>query len=112
GDAMYRTIVVSPNETTRFCAAAGISLHPKAVQRQAADASFLLENAAGQGVARCSLWWRRTPMFDGQTIGYLGHYAVSDPAAAPLLFDVALARLVAERRTLAVGPIDGSTWQR
>jgi GNAT superfamily N-acetyltransferase len=110
---MYRPIaVVRPEELPRFCAAAGHPLHPEAVARQAPDFSALLEDAAGDAVARCSLWWRQTPPYPGHTLGYVGHYAVSDPAAAPVLLRLACERLAAEGCTLAVGPIDGNTWQR
>jgi GNAT superfamily N-acetyltransferase len=110
---VYHTVVVAcPEELSRFCAAAGFPLHAEAVVRQAPDHSFFLETAAGQTVARCSLWWRQTPAHEGHTLGYVGHYAVSDPAAATALFDVALQRLAAEGSTLAVGPLDGNTWQR
>ena len=110
---MYRTVVVvNPEDLTRFCAVAGFPLRPEAVPRQAPEFSCFLEDTAGQTVARCSLWWRQTPAHDGHTVGYVGHYAVSDPAAAPALFDTALERLAAERCTLAIGPVDGNTWQR
>ncbi len=110
---MYRFVIVAGREQLmRFCAAAGSPLRPEAVTLQAPDFSVILENAAGQDLARCSLWWRQTPAHEGQTVGYIGHYAVTDPAAAPALFDIAFERLGAERCTLVVGPVDGNTWQR
>jgi GNAT superfamily N-acetyltransferase len=110
---MYRCVAVTcPDELERFCAAAGHSLRADAVTRQAADWSCVLVNAAGQAVARCSLWWKQTPDYPGHTIGYVGHYAVSEAAAAPVLLAGACERLAAERCSLAVGPVDGSTWQR
>lgn len=110
---MYRTIIVAgPAELPRFCAAAGNPLRPEAVARQSPDFSFLLENAGREAIARCSLWWRQTPAHESHTVGYVGHYAVSDPAAALALFDIAMERLAAEGCTLAIGPVDGNTWQR
>jgi GNAT superfamily N-acetyltransferase len=110
---MHRPVAVDrPEDLARFCAAAGHPLRPDAVTRQAPDFSSLLEDATGQAVARCSLWWRQTPAYPGHTLGYVGHYAVSDPAAAPALLQGACERLAAEGCTLAVGPIDGNTWQR
>jgi GNAT superfamily N-acetyltransferase len=108
----YRTVSITPDDLPRFCAAAGHSLRPEVVAHQAPDSSFLLENEAGDAVARCSLWWHRTPPYPKQTIGYVGHYAVADPAAALPLLQSACDRLAAERCTLAVGPVDGNTWQR
>jgi len=110
---MYQAVTVTtPHELQRFCAAAGQGLQPDSVSRQAPDFSSFLEDAAGQAVGRCSLWWRNTPEYPGHRVGYVGHYAVSDAAAAPLLFESACARLAAEGCTIAIGPVDGNTWQR
>lgn len=110
---MYRSIVVTcPEDLQRFSNVPGFPLHPDMVVRQAPDLSILLANATGQSLARCSLWWRQTPAYADHTVGYVGHYAVSDPAAAPALLDIALERLALEGCTLAVGPVDGNTWQR
>jgi GNAT superfamily N-acetyltransferase len=109
---MYSPIPVTSEALPRFCAAAGHPLRPEAVARQAADYSFLLEDGAGDAVARCSLWWRQTPPHEVHRLGYLGHYAVADPESAPALFRHACDRLAAEGCTLAVGPLDGNTWQR
>jgi GNAT superfamily N-acetyltransferase len=110
---MYHCVVVTaPVDLARFSTAGGFPLLAEAVVRQAADLSFFLENRTGKAVARCSLWWRNTPAYQGHTVGYVGHYAVSDPLAAPPLLDAALQRLAAEGCTLAIGPVDGNTWQR
>jgi GNAT superfamily N-acetyltransferase len=110
---MHRTVFVKhPEDGSRFANAAGHPLHPEAVARQAPELSFFLENIAGDAVARCSLWWRQTPAYSGHRIGYVGHYAVADPQAAPVLLRLASERLAAEGCTLAVGPVDGNTWQR
>jgi len=110
---MYRTVPVArADDLPAFCAAAGFPLQPEAVQRQAPDHSFHLEDAAGRAVARCSLWRRHTPAYANHTVGYVGHYAVADPDAAPVLLEAAWERLAAEGCTLAVGPVDGNTWQR
>jgi len=110
---MYRAVqVVLPEQLSRFCAGAGFPLSAEAAARQPPDFSLLVENEAGEVVARCSLWWRQTPAYQDHQVGYLGHYAVSDPRAAPVLFDATLDRLAAERCTLAVGPVDGNTWER
>jgi GNAT superfamily N-acetyltransferase len=110
---MYRPVLVTrSDDLPRFCAAAGVPLQPDAAERQAPDHSFYLEDAAGQAVARCSLWRRRTPAYADHRVGFVGHYAVSDPAAAPVLLDAALERLATEGCTLAIGPVDGNTWQR
>jgi GNAT superfamily N-acetyltransferase len=105
--------VCLPDDLPRFCAAAGYPLQPEAVSRQAPDFSCLVEGGTGRApVARCSLWWQQTPAYEKHKVGYLGHYAVADPAAAPVLLAFAGQRLAAEGCTLAVGPVDGNTWQR
>jgi predicted N-acetyltransferase YhbS len=110
---MHRLIAVKfPDDLPRFCAAAGHPLDPQVVIRQAPDFSCLVEDGSGQAVARCSLWWKSAPPYGDHWIGYVGHYAVSDPDAALVLLQSACERLAAEGRTLAVGPVDGNTWQR
>ncbi|MBI2809044.1 MAG: GNAT family N-acetyltransferase [Planctomycetes bacterium] len=110
---MYRRTWVANDEAgKRFCAVAGFPLDAGAMVRQAPDSSVFLENSGGEVVARCSLWWRHTPGHEGHTVGFVGHYAVVDPAAAAPLFNVALERLAAQGCTLVIGPMDGNTWQR
>ena len=46
----------------------------------------------------------------GHRPGLLGHFAANDPASARLLLDTACAELRAEGCDLAIGPMDGSTW--
>src|SRR5439155_18340435 len=48
----------------------------------------------------------------GPSLGLLGHYGVRAGAAAAPLLALACDRLAAHGCTLAVGPMDGSTWQR
>jgi L-amino acid N-acyltransferase YncA len=68
--------------------------------------------------ARCTLWWRATPMLDRHKVGFIGHFAVGADApalstdAVRLLLDDACRRLFEQGCALAVGPVDGSTWQR
>ncbi len=92
----------------RFCALRGLgSLSPAQVRMHAPDASYL------QGAeARCSLWWRSGPTLPGERVGTIGHYAAASPQAAAELLDFACARLREAGCTLAVGPMDGSTWRR
>jgi GNAT superfamily N-acetyltransferase len=62
--------------------------------------------------ARCSAWWRSLPRFEGQRVGFVGDYAAADPLAARRILRHACGRLRLEGCALAIGPIDGSTWQR
>jgi GNAT superfamily N-acetyltransferase len=62
-------------------------------------------------VARCSLWWSSVPFLQGERIGCIGHYAATDRAAAAELLETACAELQQAGCTLAVGPLDGSTFR-
>ena len=72
--------------------------------------AVLLEG--GEPVGRCSLWWSQTPPWSGQRLGMIGNYAVRDRAAARALLRHACEQLRAHGCTLAVAPMDGTTWRR
>ena len=77
------------------------------------DADATLEIRDGMRVAaRLSLWWTRTPALAGERVGFFGDYACADARAAQPLLDAACRRLRAAGCTLAIGPVDGSTWTR
>jgi GNAT superfamily N-acetyltransferase len=82
------------------------------VVRHRADAHHVLADTNGQWTARCSLWWRNTPALAGHQVGLIGHYAANSGEAGEKLLQKACAELRANRCTLAVGPMDGSTWRR
>jgi len=103
--------VSSDDDRARFCALAASPLSPAAVARQKPDASLMLADSDSVA-ARCSLWWQETPAYAGHRLGYVGHYAAVDDAAAHELLGRAGARLAQQGCTLAVGPVDGNTWQR
>src|SRR5262245_44064151 len=104
---MLATIVHTPDDRSAFCSLPGFPLDPTVVRRQAPDRSVLVG-----GAARCSLWWKDTPAHEGHRLGYIGHFAVIDAGGAGPLLERACADLAKEGCTLAVGPIDGSTWGR
>jgi GNAT superfamily N-acetyltransferase len=66
----------------------------------------------GSLVARCSCWWRQTPLLDAHPVGMVGHYAAADGVAAASVLERACALLAAQECRQAVGPIDGSTWRQ
>jgi hypothetical protein len=97
----------------RFCALPGLSaLSPATVTRHRPDAQWMLAADGDAIVARCSLWWSATPRYPGHRVGLIGHYAAATPAAAAQLLQLACDQLAAQGCTLAVGPMDGSTWER
>jgi GNAT superfamily N-acetyltransferase len=82
------------------------------LERQQANAHLTVNDRAGEVAARCSLWWERTPPYDGQRLGLVGHYAARDAEAAGELLREACAELKARGCTMTVGPMDGNTWRR
>ncbi|MGE5257768.1 MAG: GNAT family N-acetyltransferase [Hyphomicrobiales bacterium] len=61
--------------------------------------------------ARCSLWWRSAPPLPGHRPGVIGHYAAVSTAAGTALLAAACRDLASQGCTLALGPMDGSTWR-
>ncbi len=68
--------------------------------------------ADGEVLAKCGLWWLSTPQFGGSQVGYIGHYERSDERAAQTLLQRARKRLALAGCEIAMGPVDGSTWDR
>ncbi len=89
-----------------------LSLDPATLRRDAPDQHWMLRGERGELRARCSLWWTRTPSLLGHRLGLIGHYAARDVAAGGLLLERACRELARRRCSVAVGPMDGSTWRR
>lgn len=87
------------------------TFNPDDVAHHQADAHRVVAGAHGRDAARCSLWWRNTPTLKGQRLGLIGHFATTDAEAGGRLLNEACAELAARGCTLAVGPMDGSTWR-
>jgi len=82
-----------------------VGVSAPAAQRDGAD------EALEQGGARCSLWWRRVPALGAERLGAIGHFTADSESSAALLLEAACRRLSSEGCTLAIGPMDGSTWR-
>lgn len=96
----------------RFCSLPGLGeLTPEHVRVQDPDTLISLD-AAGRLAARASLWWSRVPEYPGERIGVIGHYAAADAQSAAQILSAACAELARHGCSLAVGPMDGSTWRR
>jgi GNAT superfamily N-acetyltransferase len=95
----------------RFLAFPGFPLDAAAVTRQAPEAMFLSAEA-GRPLARCSVWWSTPPPLEGRRVGYVGHLAATDARGLEGLLALACHTLAEKGCELAVGPIDGNTWQR
>lgn len=111
---MHQFIQVQSREQAgRFCAMRGLSpLNPETLARHQADAHWMVSDEAGEIAARCSLWWTVTPPFPGERLGLIGHYAVLSASAASAILQHACEQMAERGSTLAIGPMDGNTWQR
>lgn len=96
----------------RYCALNGPDpLTPELVLMHKPDA--LIAVTAGNDItARASLWWSRVPAYSNQRLGLIGHVFLGDGNAAAQLLTAACAALADKDCSLAVGPMDGSTWRR
>jgi len=74
--------------------------------RHRADAHLISDGA------RCSLWWKNVPHLPDQKIGLIGHYESRDGNSASGLLGAACDELKNRGCTVAIGPMDGSTWNR
>jgi GNAT superfamily N-acetyltransferase len=77
--------------------------HPAA----ALGADALLRHAEGH----LALWWQRTPPVAGARPGLIGQFQAASPQAAADLLRGACHVLCAQGCTVAIGPMDGSTWR-
>lgn len=106
------TTTVRDADLGQFCSLPGLDeLAPEDVRVHAPDALITLD-ATGGLVARASLWWSRVPEYRGERIGLIGHYAASGAHSAAQILSAACTELARRGCTLAVGPMDGSTWRR
>src|SRR4051812_22604108 len=76
------------------------------LQRHLADAHLIAP------AARCSIWWQHVPQFPNGKIGLIGHFEARDEPSARGILDSACDHLKDHGCTVAVGPMDGSTWNR
>lgn len=109
---MPKHTVVATNDIALF-AVPGIlpRLDPMYVTAGHADEHLLALDAGGTIRARASLWWSHTPGLLHERVGCIGHYAADTRAAAAALLQHAIARLKQAGCTVAVAPIDGSTFR-
>lgn len=75
------------------------------------DRHLALRNAQGQTLARCSLWWRQTPLLDTRHTGFVGHFDCCDKRSGALLLEHSCGLLRQTGCDVAIGPVDGSTWK-
>lgn len=75
------------------------------------DAQYVALGRNGAVCARCAVWWNSVPPLIGETTSVIGYYAASDEAVARELLDYACKELRDRGCSVAVGPMNGTTWQ-
>ncbi len=80
--------------------------------RHSPDAHWLLTDGGSDVLARCSLWWQIVPELPEQRLGIIGHYAARDSKSSIKLLTYVCNQLKEQDCTMAVGPLDGTTWRR
>lgn len=90
----------------------GVALVPAAERAMHGTDRTLLLVERGSLVARCSCWWSTAPALEGNRTGVIGHYAAADDAAGEALLTAVCELLASKGATIAIGPMDGSTWRR
>ncbi|WP_414664732.1 GNAT family N-acetyltransferase [Horticoccus sp. 23ND18S-11] len=75
----------------------------------AADESIAVTTTGGRAVAQ--LWWTRSPTLPGETPGVIGAFSATSADAAGAVLAQAAARLERAGCTIALGPMDGTTWR-
>lgn len=106
------TRLVSVEEVRQAQSLNGLtSLSPDDFAHHAPDEHWILTEK-GELSGRCSLWWRTVPAYTGHRLGLVGHYAARNAICGHRLLRTACDQLASQDCTMAVGPIDGSTWRR
>jgi GNAT superfamily N-acetyltransferase len=104
--------VQSPEELGRLSGQPGVGLvAAETLARDAPDAHWVLLTADSAVGGRCSLWWRGPLPYRSHRVGAIGHFAARDSASAQQLLAHACRELADRGSTLAVAPMDGSTWR-
>jgi GNAT superfamily N-acetyltransferase len=84
---------------------------PADFDAQYADVHLCAVSEGGGVQARCSLWWNHVPAYEQHRLGVIGHYSAAGDEAATAVLAAAQERLRLAGCTLAVGPMNGSTWR-
>lgn len=80
-----------------------------AVSTSGADRQLIERN--GEKTAKVSLWWKQVPTLPNERVGVIGEFFAGDPVAATKVLTAAEDVLREQGCTIAVGPMDGNTWQ-
>lgn len=109
---MTMDFLIDQADLDLFCSLKGLSeLSPATVRQHAPDLLLMLQDQ-GRLLGRASLWWKQVPDHGADRLGLIGHYAVQDSRTAAAILAESCRILAAHGCSLAVGPMDGSTWRR
>lgn len=78
----------------------------------APDSHWAALAADGTLAAYCSLWWKSVPELPGEHPGIIGHFAARDADTSSFILSHCFQELARRGCTLAIGPMDGTTWRR
>jgi len=102
----------TPGEISRYPAPLLGDFDPVVIERHQPDCHLMVQLPDGALTARVSLWWKNSPPLEDHKIGCIGHFAAAESVSAQEVLNAACRQLTNQGCTLAVGPIDGSTWRR
>lgn len=107
------SLISHPGELSTFSGTESVPLiSADELTRHTPDSHWLLTDGGSDVHARCSLWWRNVPEFPEQRLGFIGHYAARDSKSSAKLLNHVCGQLKKQNCTMAVGPLDGTTWRR
>lgn len=66
---------------------------------------------ADGGKAQAALWWKAVPTMPGERLGIIGDFSADSPIASAALLEEAERQLRLNGCTLAIGPMNGTTWR-
>ncbi|MEO5959566.1 MAG: GNAT family N-acetyltransferase [Opitutaceae bacterium] len=75
------------------------------------DDDFRFHVEADDGKADAALWCRRGPVLPGERLGVIGNFSATSAVAAAEVLACALKQLRFMGGTMAIGPMNGSTWR-
>jgi hypothetical protein len=91
--------------------ASGQAVDDASLARCPADA-FVVAREGAEPVARVALYWSRTPALEGERTGFVGHFWAASQEATRAALDEGCRALRAAGARVAIGPINGSTWEK
>jgi GNAT superfamily N-acetyltransferase len=80
--------------------------------QQFTDEDLRISQTGSEGGGMADLWWTNVPVIEGERLGVIGSFTAETAKAATQVLKAAEETLQQHGCTLAVGPMDGTTWRR